>query len=203
MLEGEELWGEEEDAMFEQQAYNPDIGNQIAAQTAYKCQPSEEIPVSYPEPEWKSEEEKQKWLKEKEKKSAKFEEIARKRGIQIVDPKSLESNDNNVDEESSSQFVINEMGDGDQINKIYHDDAKPVETLSVEHDVDDRNESFFEAVDMDENSSRPLGSIIESLSIPDRCASPVHDVARRIVLAVNMFFCCNCQILLHHFSLYE
>ena len=100
IVTGDEVWGEEEDQMFEQESYNSESTYQTAdAGTTFSRQQSEEPvtypepePVAYPEQEWASEEERHKWLKEKEEKSAKFEEIARQRGIQIVDPKDLEEN---------------------------------------------------------------------------------------------------------------
>ena len=197
------MWGEEEDAMFEQQAYTLDFSNQVSQtppkQNVFRRESSVEEPVSYPEPEWRSEAERQKCLKEKEEKSAKFEEIARKKGIQIVDPKTLENGDNK-NEESPNQLV-NEIGDGDHINKIYHNEVKGTEAseksylnsqeLPVEKEVgdktEDKSEAGVDAADTNETSSLPLSSITTSLSIPDRSASPVHDLARRIVLEVTAY----------------
>ena len=161
--------------MFEQQSFSSEtVGQTPPVRPSYSREHGEE-PVSYSEPDWGSEEDRQKWLKEREEKSAKFEEIARKRGIQIVDPKTLENDDVVIEEEYEE-----EESDECEVN---------VEDVEDEKDDDD---DWVATVSPEAGTKtaltdqRPLSAVIASLSVPDQSASPVHEVARKIVLQVDL-----------------
>ena len=154
--------------MFEQQSFTSEtVGRTPPVRPAYSREHSEE-PVSCSEPDWGSEEDRQKWLKEREEKSAKFEEIARKRGIQIVDPKTLENDDVVIEEEYEEE-----------------------ESEECNVNVEDVEDDWVATVSPEAGTKpaltdkRPLSSVIASLAVPDQSASPVHEVARKIVLQVD------------------
>ena len=160
--------------MFEQQSFTSEANDQTPA---YSREHSEEQ-VSYPEPDWESEEDRQKWLKEREEKSAKFEEIARKRGIQIVDPKTLENDDDDVIVEGEEEYEEEEaFEECEEITAVDTEDGKDDADVWVAM-VSPKVET--------ESAYRPLSSVIASLSVPDQSASPVHEVARKIVLQVSI-----------------
>ena len=164
--------------MFQQQSFTSEATDlSHAVRSTYSREHSEEQ-VSYPAPDWESEEDRQKWLMEKEEKSAKFEEIARKRGIQIVDPKTLENDDDVIVEgEEEYEEAFEECEEITAIDTEEEKDDADVWVAMVSPEVETEPAM---------TDNQPLGAVIASLSVPDQSASPVHEVARKIVLQVDI-----------------
>lgn len=112
-------------------------------------------------------EQNRKWLEQHEANSAKFEEIARKRGIEISDPKSQENH--SVSLRSVSISENNETG----VNITENESGRNAE---------DPEAGWSQDADDPQLSS---GLAVSSLVDRDGSSSPVQELARRIVLEVR------------------